>query len=233
MKIVIVALTLALAAVPRSARAQVPDQVDTPIVPSTYVLGAGDVIEIRFFNNPELNDQVQIRPDGRISARGVGELSLTGLTVPEAVDRLAAGYASLLRAPSITIQVRSFANNRVFVAGEVARPGVQPLVGEQTALTAIVEAGGFKSTAKRSEVIVIRRGQKDLPQVLRLGMDARGAEPSTAASFLLQPQDVVVVAESGIAKTNRAVDQYVRQMIPGLFTFGFSYLFNNAVLGVK
>lgn len=198
-----------------------------------YRFAAGDVIEIRFFQNPELNEQVQVRPDGRISVPGAGELTIEGLTVAEVVSRLGATYANILKSPLITVQVRSFANNRIFVGGEVARPGLQTLAGEQTALGAITEAGGLKASAKRSEVIVIRRGSDDLPQLMKLSMKTRGTEPPEVASFALHPLDVVLVPESGIARANRGVDQYVRQMIPAVLSAGFTYLFNGTVLSAK
>lgn len=201
--------------------------------PDVYRLAAGDGIEVRFFHNPELNEQVQVRPDGAISMQGVGELKVSGLTISGVVTRLREMYSNVLRDPAVTVQVRNFANNRIFVGGEVTRPGMLPLVGEQTALGAITEAGGFKASAKRSTVIVIRRGESDIPQVLKLSMKHRGAEASDAASFALQPLDVVLVAESGIARANRGLDQYVRQMIPGVLTGGFTYLFNGGLLGTK
>jgi polysaccharide export outer membrane protein len=138
------------------------------------------------------------------------------------------------------VQVRNFVNRRVFVAGEVARPGVLALVGDQTALGAITEAGGLKSSAKRNEIVVIRRGANDAPEQIQVSMRGRPHQGSTrgrtdapqAAAFRLQPMDVVVVMESGIARADRAVDQYVRQLVPVLLTGGFTYLFNGGVLGV-
>jgi len=115
-----------------------------------YRLGPGDSIEIAFMQNPELNVQVQIRPDGRISMPLVGELLVAGTTITELSTRLASAYADILRAPSTTIQVREFANRRIFVGGEVARPGVLPLVGRQTALGAVMEAGGSFAAAPRT-----------------------------------------------------------------------------------
>jgi len=199
----------------------------------SYRLAAGDAIEIRFLHNPELNEQVQIRPDGRISLQAAGEVRVSGLTVAGVVSRLTDMYRDVLRSPDVTVQVRTFANNRVFVGGEVVRPGMLALVGEQTALGAITEAGGLKPSAKRDEVIVIRRGENEMPQLLKLSGKRQGPEPSDVSSFALEPLDVVLVPESGIARTNRAIDQYVRQMFPGVITAGFTYLFNGSFVGVR
>jgi polysaccharide export outer membrane protein len=208
---------------------------------TTYRLETGDTIEVRFLSNPELNELGQIRPDGRFSMQIVGELRLSGLTVADAMALVASVYKDTLKQPSVTVQVRNFANRRVFVAGEVARPGVLALVGDQTAIGAITEAGGLKASAKRNEIVVIRRGANDTPEQIQVSMRGRRSQGSMrgrstdapqAAAFRLQPMDVVVVMESGIARADRAVDQYVRQLVPVLLTGGFTYLFNGGVLGV-
>jgi polysaccharide export outer membrane protein len=232
-------LAIALAA-GSTGWAQVPaaDAVRSAAVPpvtdaddGSYLLDAGDLIEIKFMNNPELNEEVRIRPDGRISMPLVGELLVARTTIGELTRRLATAYADILRTPSVTIQVREFANRRVFVGGEVNRPGMLPIVGRQTALSAIMEAGGFRPSAARDEVVVIRRGSEDEPRLLRLSLKNKDGRAAEAANFALQPLDVVLVTESGVARTGRAIDQYVRQMIPLSLSAGFSWLFGCGAFG--
>jgi polysaccharide biosynthesis/export protein len=191
----------------------------------SYLLNPGDVIEIRFIHNPELDEEVRIRPDGRISMPLVGEMLVARSTIAELSTRLATAYEDILRTPSVTIQVREFVNRRVFVGGEVNRPGMLTMHGRQTALGAVVEAGGFRPSAARDAVLVIRRTDQDQPRLLRLAMKAKNGQAPEAANFALQPLDVVLVTESGVARTGRAIDQYVRQMVPLTLTGGFSWLF--------
>jgi polysaccharide export outer membrane protein len=194
-----------------------------------YRLSPGDSIEISFVQNPELNVQTRIRPDGRISMPLVGEVLVAGMTVTEVSARLSIAYGDILRSPSATIQVREYANRRIFVGGEVTRPGVMPLTGRQTALGAVMEAGGFRASAARDELLVVRRGTEDRPRILRLSLKDDKTLGSEASSFSLEPLDVVLVGESGIARTGRALDQYVRQMIP--VNLGASWLFGSTVFG--
>jgi polysaccharide export outer membrane protein len=105
------------------------------------------------------------------------------------------------------------------------------LAGRQTALSAVMEAGGFRASAARDNVIVIRRGSEDEPRLLKLGLKARDGNAPEAASFALQPLDVVLVTESGVARTGRAIDQYLRQMLPLTLSGGFSWLLGRGVLG--
>jgi protein involved in polysaccharide export with SLBB domain len=219
-----------------NAQATVPDG-QTGVVPATeqsaYRLGPGDVLDIKFLLNSELNEQVQVRPDGFIAMPLVGELSVAGLTVSDLVSKLTKAFETVLKSPSVIVQVREFANRRVFVGGEVGRPGVLPLIGRQTALGAVMEAGGLKSSANRDGIVVLRRGDEDTPRVIHLSMKSADGTAPEASAFQLQPLDVVFVNESGVSRANRAVDQYVRQMSPMLLTAGFSYLFHAALFGAR
>lgn len=234
-----VAAALLIISAPAFAQTPVDDARASAVPPVTdadegsYSLNPGDTVEIKFITNPELNELVQVRPDGRISMPLVGELLVAHTTVAELATRLSTAYSEILRTPSVTIQVREFANRRVFVGGEVNRPGMLPLTGRQTALSAVMEAGGFRPSAARDEVLVIRRGTEDEPRLLRLALKNKDGQAAEAANFALQPLDVVLVTESGIARADRAVDQYVRQLIPLSLTGGFSWLFGPALGVVK
>ena len=192
------------------------------VLEAPYQLEAGDEIEIRFVYNPEFNERVQIRPDGRISMPTIGEITAAGMTIADLSARLTNSYSSLKR-PDLTIQVRTFANRKVFVGGEVSRPGALPIVGPKTVAEAIVESGGMKETARRGTVVLIRRSPAGTPTRYEIPAFKNGNGPDTT-TVALQPYDVVLVTESGIAKADRAVDQYIRRLIPGLLTGGFSYL---------
>lgn len=230
--ILALSIVLAVSGLPARAQPAAATQAAAP-APGAYQLQAGDTIDIRFFYNEELNESAQIRPDGLISMPLVGDVRAAGHSAASMAADLAARYKDIVKQPNVTVQIRNFANRRIFVGGEVARPGVLPLTGVQTVLGAVSEAGGLTQRAKRGEVVLIRRLSEEHAEVRRVSLSAKNGEPPEAATLMLQPLDVVLVPESGIAKVNRAVDQYVRQMVPGLLTFGFSYLFNAGIVGVQ
>jgi protein involved in polysaccharide export with SLBB domain len=188
-----------------------------------YRLVAGDVLDIRFFLNPELNDQVQIRPDGRVSLQLVGEAELAGMTVTEATKKIEQLYSTELRSPRASIQVRVFATQKVFVTGEVNRPGPFSMPGRMTVLDAISEAGGIKRTADEGLAVLIRKGPDGYPVGRRLRPLRKGA-PTSDAGILLLPFDVVMIPESKIARLDRWVDQHIRQLIPVSASAGFAYI---------
>jgi polysaccharide export outer membrane protein len=158
---------------------------------------------------------------------GVGEIKAAGLTVAELSSQTQGLYTTLKR-PDLTVQVRSFANRKVFVGGEVLRPGPLMILGPKTVAEAIIESGGMKESARRGSVVLIRRTKDGTPAKFDIPTTWKGNGPKTT-NVALEPYDVVLVTESGISKADRAVDQYIRRLIPGLVTGGFTYLFGPGV----
>jgi polysaccharide export outer membrane protein len=218
----------ALAASPEMSHGQTnapPPQSAAADSQAAYVLQPGDELEIKFFFNPELNERATIRPDGRISLPLMGERSITGSTVAQLTQNLELDYKKELSRPQLMIQVRAFGNRNIFVGGEVERPGMFQVFGQKTAMEALLEAGGLKRTAKKGQVMLIRRSDNGAPVTLRLAMNEKNTRQLPwAAHFKMQPMDVLLVTESGISKVDRAVDQYFRQLVPVMLTGGFSYI---------
>lgn len=196
---------------------------NTPTPESRYRLNAGDIIEIRFFFHPELSDQVQVRPDGWLSLPLVGDIQFAGRTVAEAEAALEEVYEGELRNPRIWIQIRSYGAQTIYVTGEVLRPGMQSLVSDKTLMGAIGEAGGISLTGHRKKVVVIRKGDDGLPVLTEVRLVERG-DPTADSMMLLQPQDVVIVPESKIARVDRWIDQNIRKLIPVHLSAQYTYL---------
>jgi protein involved in polysaccharide export with SLBB domain len=191
---------------------------------SEYRLQPGDELDIRFYYNPELNTSVLIRPDGRISLPLANEVQAAGLTPAGLGQQLRTSYERELRRPELTVIVRSFNSQKVFVGGEVQSPGVVQALGPLSVLQSVTQAGGFKETARLSEVLVIRRDPSaQEPIVIPVDISAVVDGTQTNQDIALMPYDVVYVPKSPIANVNKFVDQYIRQNIP--FGFGLTYGF--------
>jgi protein involved in polysaccharide export with SLBB domain len=203
--------------------------VTSPAVDATrYRLAPGDVISIRFFFNPELNDEMQIRPDGNVSLQLVGEVTLVGRTAAEVAQDLERRYLAEVKSPRVTVQVRSYGGQKVYVAGEVVRPGVVSLIGGLDLMSAVAEAGGVRQSGKAHSVILTRRSPDGRLLARKISLNATG-QPSER----LQPFDVVIVPPRAIVRVDRFVDEYIRQVIPANLEGGFQYLYNRTSSAVS
>lgn len=183
-----------------------------PPRPPVY-LTPGDEVEVKFLYWPELDQEQEIRPDGKIALQLVGHVEVAGRT-PEEVDaHLVELYTEKIRDPVITTIITSYGSRRVYVGGEVETPGFVDLTDQMTALEAVMAAGGFdRGSAKVSEVVVVRHveGQRFAKLIdFREPLDDEQGGP-----LFLAPRDIVYVPRSRIDKVNQWVDQYISRVIP-------------------
>lgn len=191
-----------------------------------YLLQKGDQIMIKVLDVAELNSEITIGPDGRANILLVGNIVTAGLTVEELQMRIHDRYALEYKAPDVSVAVKSFANMKVFIGGEVERPGLVSLTGEMSVLSAILASGGFKTSAKTDRVILIRNDGRDLPIATKLNL--RNTLRDGSSDVALRPLDVVYVPMSKIARLDQLVDQYLRKSLPVTLNGGFTYLLGNS-----
>ncbi|ALN80813.1 polysaccharide biosynthesis/export family protein [Lysobacter antibioticus] len=230
-----VCLALLLLILPLSAAAQVAGRaasgtVSTPgtaLNSAPYRIAPGDELALKFFYVPELNENVTVRPDGRIHLQLVGEVPAAELTPAELAAALKRAYAGSLRQPEVSVEVeKGFARQQVFVGGEVGRPGAQPLLPSLTVMRALIVAQGLRETAAANRVVILRRGDDGRAQVIRVDVASQSRKGADAANDpLLQPFDVVLAVPSHVSRLNKWIDQYIRRNLP--VNVGFSYDLND------
>jgi protein involved in polysaccharide export with SLBB domain len=180
-----------------------------PPTPQEYRVGIGDKINVKLFYNPDLNQDVVVRPDGKISLLLVHDVDAVGLTSSELTKQLAEAYSKYLQQPEVAVVVTAFAGQKIFVGGEVGAAGVKDLVGPTTVLQAIMMAGGFRDTARTDEVIIMRRDQNNKPFTIALDAQKAMKGIDMTQDIYLQPYDLVLVPKSNIADVDIWVQQYV------------------------
>ncbi len=183
-------VTAAVGAQPETARPSAAQAESGAVV--RYEVQPSDVLQVSVWREPELSQQVLVRPDGAFSFPLAGEISAVGKTVEELrlelVERLGRYIPDLV----VTVAVLEIRGNKIYVIGQVNTPGefvVNPRVDVMQALSL---AGGTTAFASTSEMFVLRRDngqQRRLP----FNFDAvlRGRE--LEQNVLLRTGDVVVV----------------------------------------
>jgi len=179
--------------------------------PQAYLIAPGDDITARFYFNPQLDEDLRVRPDGKISLSLIGDVPAAGKTSEELSKDITEAYSKYLVKATAVVLVRAFGNARAFVAGEVRSPGLLDMQrGSQTVTQSIASSGGPTDNASLKDVIVVRRlpSSKE-PVVMELDVThvLDGTQPQL--DVMLQPNDLVYVPRSGIASINLALKQYI------------------------
>lgn len=193
-----------------------------PTAVQDYQIQPGDSLDIRFFYNPELNEQQLVRPDGRITLQLVGEELVAGRTPHELETALRTEYSHELKQPEIAVIVRGFGGQKAYVDGEVGRPGMVDLQGGLSALQALAQSGGAKATADLDDVILIRHVDGK-PVAVPLDLQDALNGDDLGQDIQLRPYDVLFVPKTAIANLNTFIDQHFRQNVPLPFGFGYTF----------
>ena len=201
-----------------------------PPVPETagpdYRIGVGDELHVRFIYQPDQNEQLPVRPDGRISLGAAGEIEVVGLTPSELSRVIERRSSSRLRDPEVTVVVTKIGPKQVYVGGEVARPGVVALQPGMTPLQAVMQTGGFRPTAKRDSVVLITPSGDGQFAASRMNME-QVLEEGVPERVRLRANEVIYVPKTWVGNMNEVVDLYVRGLIPALPRVGVGYSLSN------
>jgi len=157
-----------------------------------YRLHPGDSVEIGVWKETELQKIAIIRPDGKFSFPLVGEITAVGRTVTEIHKEIVDHLREFIPEPVVTVSVKEVDGNRVYVIGQVAKPGAVAMNPAINVLQALAIAGGLTPFAAANDIIVIRKAGNE-QQVLhfRYGEVAKGS--GLQQNINLVAGDVVIV----------------------------------------
>ena len=168
---------------------------------NSYRLRARDFVRVGVINEGDTFVERRINPDGTIDIPFLGKDSLVpvaGMTVSEAQAALAKRFATFFKSPVVTLEIRGYAERRIYVDGSVGRTGAVIIPPEETLTLkkALASAGGILRGGNRTEV-VLRRKQPDGSRVT-IEVDVRKIDLGEAPDVLLEDDDHIFVRESRI-----------------------------------
>ena len=181
-------------------------------VTDEHMLAPGDEIEIRFPFYADLNDRVVIGPDGRLSLQLVNSVAVGGLTVSGAGKLLNERYAAVIKNPELTVTVRTYAPQAVFVDGWVNNPGVVRSDVPLTVSRAIAQAGGARSGAHTEGILLLRRSGDGKVFYYQVALGNYAGAGETAQDPLLKSYDVVYVPQTIFASLSDFLANYVKNI---------------------
>jgi polysaccharide export outer membrane protein len=125
-------------------------------LPKDYVIGVEDVLNVVFWRDKDLSAEVVVRPDGKISLPMLNDVPAAGMTAEQLAAEVQKVATKFVRDPGATVIVKEVRSRKLYVVGEVSRPGMFPLAADMNVLQAIAAAGGFLEGANRSNVVIVR-----------------------------------------------------------------------------
>src|ERR1700758_3633925 len=156
-----------------------------------YVIGADDTLHISVWKEPDLSEQLPVRPDGKISMPLLNDVQAAGLTPLQLKDSLTEKLKKYIADPRVTVVVLSMNSRRIFVTGEVLHSGPITLLPHMTVLQALAQAG-FTQFANPKAIYLLRTEngkQEKLP--FNYKEVVKGNHPEQ--NIQLKPGDTLVV----------------------------------------
>lgn len=163
-----------------------------PAASPDYVIGPDDILHIVVWREQEMTTSVPVRPDGKISLPLLGEIEAAGRTPLALQELLTTKAAKYVTNPQVTVMVTEVRSKRVFVVGEVVRPGSITLSPGMTALQAITAAGGLSPYANSKKIFVVRK-ENGSPVRMQFNYRAVISGRSLNADMALKAGDTIIV----------------------------------------
>jgi polysaccharide export outer membrane protein len=180
---------------------EVPEKIK-PVTLSEFTIGPGDTIEISVWRHNDLSKKIRVDQYGRLAYPLLGEIDVNGMSISHLHNVIKEGLSKYLVDPKISISVVSIYSQKVYVIGEVKKPGVFSFNIPLKVVEAVSLAGGFTSDAKSESVIVIR-GDREKPELIKLDLESVFKKGNIGQNIPLQAGDIVYIPTTYIADVSR------------------------------
>ncbi|MEO1182399.1 MAG: polysaccharide biosynthesis/export family protein, partial [Cyanobacteria bacterium J06636_28] len=195
--------------------------VNASALPDVYLLGSGDLIGIDVFNVPEYSGEQRVLANGQVNLPAVGQLSVVGLTIPQAEQAISDAYGSKVRYPRITVSLLMPRQLRIAIAGEIHQPGVYTIPVDETGqfptlVDAIQLAGGITQAADMEQVQIRRNVENGSTQSVTSDLGLLIGQGDLQQDIPLRDGDAITInqadtidlrASNQIAVSNLATDE--------------------------
>jgi polysaccharide export outer membrane protein len=125
-------------------------------IPTDYIIGPDDVLNIVFWRDADMTQEVTVRPDGNITLPLMGDIKAAGLKPTELRELVATSASKFIEDPNVTVVVKQINSRNVFIMGGVTRPGPYPVSGQMTVAQLIAVAGGLTEFADAGNIRILR-----------------------------------------------------------------------------
>jgi polysaccharide export outer membrane protein len=160
--------------------------------PPDYLIGPDDMLSIRFWREDAMNAEVVVRPDGKVTLPLINDIQAAGLTPIALCNAITDASKRFLEAPTVSVIVKEIKSRRVFITGQVGKPGPYEMTSQMTVVHLITLAGGLAPFANSKEITVLRT-ENDKPLYYRVNYDDISKGKNLLQNIALKPGDTVIV----------------------------------------
>ncbi len=160
--------------------------------PADYIIGPEDVLSVVYWRDKDMTGDVAVRSDGKISLPLLNDVQAAGLTPTQLRDWLVEASKEYFEDPAVSVGVKQMNSRKVFITGEVYKPGPYPLVGPTTVLELISLAGGLKDYADRKNILIVRT-ENGRPMSYLFNYKDVVSRKNLEQNIALKPHDTVIV----------------------------------------
>ena len=202
MKKTILALTLALS-LQGLAAASAAD--------NDYIMCPGDQLQVVVYRHTDISSPLNstpyiVRPDGKVTFPLIGDIDVTGKTVTEFTRQLEASLAEYLVRPQVSVNILKLGPTRVYVIGEVKKPGLYELEKSHRVLDALGKAEGFTEKAAKKKIFLIRKGAEE-PVLVNINNFLKKSDQSQ--NYVLNEGDCLYLTSNGKINIVRDIMPFV------------------------
>lgn len=184
-----------------SINTPLPEEIQ-PVVLTDFVLGPGDIIEISVWRHEDLSRKYTIGQTGTISFPLIGTVQAGGSSVVQLNEEIAGKLSKYIKNPQVSINTISQSSAKIFILGEVLKPGVFTVQNYVSVMEAVLMAGGLTDDAEEKNLLFIRGGM-DNPTLSTINFNQLTEQGDLSQNVTMIPGDILYIPSSTIADVER------------------------------
>ena len=161
-------------------------------LPTGYVIGPDDVLDVIFWRDKDMSAEAIVRPDGKITLPLINDVQAAGLTPEQLRDQLQQAATKYVEDPTVSVVVKTINSRKVFITGSVSKPGAYVLPPSTTVVQLIAMAGGLLEFADSKNITIIRN-ENGKPTAYRFNYKDVLKHKNLKQNIELKPGDTIVV----------------------------------------
>jgi polysaccharide export outer membrane protein len=173
-----------------------------------------------------------VSPDGRISFPVIGSMQVQGFTVAQVEKLINESYAKQVRNLNCTLILMEIHHPKLYVLGEVERPGAYDIASVPNVLNALTLAGGFRKSGELEEIAVFRNEGLERPISFKVDIKKALRAGVSLTNIKLKPGDIIYVPKTRLDERNDMIERIFTRGIWAVMPFSTSYSWN-PLLGPK